>query len=110
MGNLDTYLKTLSSGVKPKQAVFGFIHAEPFDVVAVTEKGGGPALAATRLYTDPDITRNTLYLITLGDKKSQRNDIKICKDFVARLSELERDSDEGERQIQERLSDGSGDN
>jgi hypothetical protein len=105
LGNLDTYHKTLSNGIKPKQAVFGFIHAEPFDVVAVTEKGG-PALAATRLYTYPDITRNTLYLITLGDKKSQPDDIKVCKDFVARLSELEGDSDGAEREIQERLSDG----
>ena len=107
--NLDTYHKTLNGGVKPKQAIFGFIHAEPSDVVAIDQKGGGAKLAQTRLYAYPDVTRNTLYLITLGDKKSQRDDIKICKDFVARLSELEGDSDEAEREIQERLSDGSGD-
>jgi hypothetical protein len=107
--NLDTYLMMLNSGVKPKQAIFGFVHAEPFDVVAIDQKGGGTNLAQTRLYAYPDVTRNTLYLITLGDKKSQRNDIKVCKDFVARLAELKGDSDEGGRDVPERLSNGSGD-
>jgi hypothetical protein len=108
LDNLDTYHKALIGGTKPKQAtaLFGFIHAEPFDVVAVTEKGQGPALAATRPYVYPDSERDTLYLITLGDKKSQRDDIKVCKDFVAKLPELEGNSDEEEGGISERLPDG----
>ena len=55
LDNLDTYHKTLNSGVKPKQAIFGFIHAEPLDVVAIDQKGGGAKLAQTRLYVYPDV-------------------------------------------------------
>ncbi len=107
LDNLDTYFKTLVSGTKPKQAVFGFVHAEPGDVVAIDQKGGGRSLAQTRLYVYPDVARETLYLITLGDKKSQRDDIAVCKDFVAKLPEMEGDSDEED--VQERRSDGPGD-
>jgi hypothetical protein len=109
LNNLDTYHKALSGGTKPKQVQFGFVHAEPFDVVAIDQKRGGPSLAQTRLYVYPDVTRKTLYLITLGDKKSQRDDIKVCKDFVEILPELEGDSDEEADKIQGRLPDGPGD-
>jgi hypothetical protein len=104
LDNLDTDFKTLASGTKPKQAVFGFVHAEPNNVVAIDQKGGGRSLAQTRLYIYPDVTRETMYLITLGDKKSQRDDIAVGKDFVAKLPEMEGDSDEED--IQERRSGG----
>jgi hypothetical protein len=107
LDNLDTYFKTLAGGTKPKQAVFGFVHAEPGDVVAIDQKGGGRSLAQTRLYVYPDVARETLYLITLGDKKSQRDDIAVCQDFVAKLPEVEGDSDEED--VRERESDGAGD-
>jgi hypothetical protein len=110
LDNLDTYFKTLLSGTKPKQAVFGFVHAEPRDVIAIDQKGGGPSLAQTRLYAYPDLSREVLWLITLGDKRSQGSDIAICKDFVARLPELEGDWDEQEDDPHERLADGARDN
>jgi hypothetical protein len=109
LNNLDTYHKALSGGTKPKQATFGFVHPEPCDVVAIDQKRAGPALAQTRLYVYPDATRKTLYLITLGDKKSQHDDIRICKDFVANLAELERESDDEDDEIRERLPDGPAD-
>ena len=105
LDNLDTYFKVLVSGTKPKQAVFGFVHAEPGDVVAIDQKGGGASLAQTRLYVYPDVTRETLYLITLGDKKSQRDDIAVCKDFAARLPGMEGDPDD-EEEVHERRPDG----
>jgi hypothetical protein len=109
LDNLDTYYKTLISGTKPKQAVFGFVHSEPRDVVAIDQKGGGPSLAQTRLYVYPDLTREVLYVITLGDKKSQKDDIAICKDFVKKLPELERDSHAEEDDLHERRPDGARD-
>jgi hypothetical protein len=61
-------------------------------------------------YAYPDEARRALYLITLGDKKSQKDDIRVCKDFVARLSDLaEEDSDEKNEDIPERLPNGAGD-
>jgi hypothetical protein len=51
-------------------------------VVAVDQKGGGPNLQETRLYTFADEVRNVLYLITIGNKSEQPSDIEFSKDFV----------------------------
>jgi hypothetical protein len=99
----------LISGTKPKQAVFGFVHSEPGDVVAIDQKGGGPSLAQTRLYVYPDVTREVLYMITLGDKKSQKADIATCKDFVKKLPERERESHAEEDDLHERRPNGTRD-
>jgi hypothetical protein len=109
LDNLDTYHRALVGGTRPKQAVFGFVHSEPFDVVAIDQKGGGASLAQTRLYVYPDVTRGILYVITLGDKKSQKDDIAICKDFVKTLPELQGDPDEKENDLRERRGDGARD-
>jgi len=87
LDNLDTLLKALQSGLKPLQATttFGFVHAEPNGVVSVDQKGGGPNLAQTRLYAYPDEQKEVLYLITLGDKNSQKDDIKSCASFIKAL-------------------------
>lgn len=83
LDNLDTFLKTLNGGVKPRQAKFGFIHPEPLGILAVDQKGGGANLAQLRLYVYPDDDKQVLNLLTIGDKNSQNADIKTCKDFVA---------------------------
>jgi hypothetical protein len=85
LDNLDTFLRALQAGAKVQQARFGFIHPEPHGVLAVDQKGGGKALAQTRLYVYPDPDTETLHLIILGDKRSQREDIKTCNNFVAAL-------------------------
>ncbi len=41
LDNLDAFLRTLSGGVKPRQAKFGFIHPEPLGILAIDQKGGG---------------------------------------------------------------------
>jgi len=85
LDNLDLFLEALKAGVKPKPPAFGFLHVEPSDVLAIDQKGGGNKLAQTRLYVYPDTTAKTLYLLTLGDKTSQREDIKNCKAFVEHI-------------------------
>jgi hypothetical protein len=63
-------------------------------VVAIDQKGEGKNLAQTRLYVFPDLETETLYLITLGDKQSQKADIAACRTFVTGLREGRQDTDE----------------
>lgn len=91
--NLDTFLRALNQGAKLEQAKFGFIHPEPCGVLAIDPKGGGPSLKATRLYTYPDNTTRLVHLITLGDKDSQRADIKYASEFVDDLRQQEEEED-----------------
>ncbi|MDD5504588.1 MAG: hypothetical protein PHV77_04675 [Candidatus Omnitrophica bacterium] len=84
IGNLDTYFKTLNEVNNPLQARGGFVHGEPDGIKAIDQKGGGQKikLQQTRLYVYPDITNKILYLITIGDKGTQRDDINLCREFV----------------------------
>jgi hypothetical protein len=85
LDNLDTFFKTLQNGVKPGQAKFGFIHPEPLGVLAIDQKGGGKSLAQMRAYVYPDEDEEILHLLTIGDKKTQDDDIQECKNFVAQM-------------------------
>ena len=81
LNNLDIFLKALNSGKKPKPFLYGFLHSEPCDVIAI-DQTGGPKVAVTRLYVYPDLETETLYLLTLGDKSTQADDIQDCRNFV----------------------------
>jgi hypothetical protein len=85
LDNLDTFVRALNSGIRPRDAKFGFIHPEPLGVLAIDQKGGGRNLAETRLYTYPDEKREALHLIIIGDKNSQKADIATCMAFVQQL-------------------------
>jgi len=106
LDNLDTFHRTLEKGAIPRQAKFGFLHPETSGVLAIDQKGGGSKLAQTRLYVYPDEARKTLYLLTLGDKRSQDEDIKSCEVFLEHLPELEGEADEREPDVHERHADG----
>ncbi len=94
LDNLDTYFKSLEAGVKPLQIKHGFMHHEPLEVIAIDQKGGGKNLAQTRLYVYPDPEAETLYLITLGDKRSQKDDVVTCRTFVQELRKEKQDANE----------------
>jgi hypothetical protein len=94
LSNLDTYKAALDAGTNPLQVRAGFIHPERRGVVAIDQKGGGPKLAQTRLYVYPETTTETLYVLTLGDKRSQRDDIKYCHWFVEQLRKKEAADDQ----------------
>ncbi len=97
LDNLDSYHKALQNGTNPQQAKFGFIHPEPKGVLGVDQKGGGANLKQTRLYTFPDPMARVLYLVTLGDKKTQKDDLKYCGEFVDSLQKKrEGESDDKE--------------
>jgi len=86
LDNLDTYIEHLNEGLPPQLIQIGFIHHEPHGVKAIDQKGGGPNLAQTRLYIFPEEANRTLNLITLGDKGSQKADIKDCTEFIQILN------------------------
>lgn len=83
-GNLDTYFKTLNEVNNPLQVKAGFIHNEPSGIKAIDQKGGRQKikLQQTRLYIFPDTSSKTLYLLTIGDKGTQRDDINFCREYV----------------------------
>jgi hypothetical protein len=83
--NFDTYLEHLHGGIPPQLIQLGCIHNEPHGVKAIDQKGGGSNLAQTRLYIFPDEATQTLHLITLGDKSSQKADLKECAAFIRDL-------------------------
>lgn len=86
LDNLQRYFDQLQSAKHPRVVQAGYLHHEPHGVVAVDQKGGGPALQQTRLYTFADSESRTLHLITIGGKKEQAADIKLCSDFVKDLT------------------------
>lgn len=82
--NLDSYFKALNRFGHPLQVKAGFIHDEPEGIKAVDQKGGGQKvkLQQTRLYIYPDLNTRTVHVLTMGDKSSQKEDIKFCREHV----------------------------
>ncbi|MEX1229590.1 MAG: hypothetical protein WEB58_05080 [Planctomycetaceae bacterium] len=83
--NLQAVLEGLNAGLKMRQIVRGFIHDEGEGALAVDESGRGKHLLGTRLYFYPDEPTETVYVVTIGDKDSQKRDVKTTQDFVSRL-------------------------
>lgn len=82
--NLDKYFTALNEVGNPLQVKAGFIHNEPDGIKAIDQKGGGQKvkLRQTRLYVFSHIETKTLYLLAIGDKNNQKDDINSCRDFV----------------------------
>jgi hypothetical protein len=85
LNNLIRYVSQLKQSKNAFCVQAGYLHPEPRGVVALDQKGGGPALQETRLYVYPDEGKRILYLITIGNKKSQSDDIKLTSRFVGSL-------------------------
>jgi hypothetical protein len=108
LDNLDTYFESLKTGTKALQIKHGFLHNEGQGVVAIDQKGGGSNLAQTRLYVYPSEEEEILYLLTLGDKGSQREDIRTSHGHVGQLRKKEQDTHEEPEASQQRHGDGPG--
>jgi hypothetical protein len=80
--NLDTYLKTLQKTDNPHVITGGYIHPEGQGIVALDQTKAERKLKETRLYIYPDVKTKKLFLLTIGDKKTQQNDIRYAKDCV----------------------------
>jgi hypothetical protein len=87
LNNLDTYFKAVEFVEHPLQVTGGYIHNEPKGIIAIDQRGGGrkTKLKVTRLYVYSDAEKRILYVLTIGDKQSQAQDIKNCKEKVKKL-------------------------
>lgn len=85
LNNLDTFHNNLNAKMKPSLIHAGFIHREQKGVIALDQKGAEGSPKQIRLYIYPDEGQKIIYLITVGDKRSQQTDIKYCNKFVEDL-------------------------
>lgn len=87
LNNLATYFGALKECGNPLQVTGGFIHKESDGIKAIDQKGGGQKvkLQQSRLYIYPDINTNTLYLLAIGNKTSQRDDVNFCRSVVREI-------------------------
>ena len=85
--NLGTYYDTLKNVNNPLQVKSGFIHKESDGIKAIDRKGGYKKVkpAETRLYIHPDVETKTLYLLKIGDKNSQKKDMRYCREHVKKI-------------------------
>jgi len=91
MTNLGSYMRLLEKGVNPLQISVSYVHDERKGIVAVDQKKSKRKLRETRLYFYPDAERKIVYLLIIGDKNSQQNDIKFCREQIKKIR-----SDHGE--------------
>lgn len=97
--NLNRVQRSLREGANPLDLPFGFIHREARGVLAIDQKGGGKALAQARLYVYLDRDTETVHVITLGDKGSQKADVKYSSEFVESLNaQKEKDQSHGHQE------------
>jgi hypothetical protein len=80
--NLGRYLEQLNQSKSARAVQAGFLHSEQKGVIAIDQKGGGQGLQETRLYTYAEQELKELHLITIGNKNTQSNDVKLASDFV----------------------------
>jgi hypothetical protein len=81
--NLERYMALHSVSPSARSIHAGFIHPEPYGMVAIDQRGGVGRLQETRLYCYAYAGSRTVHLLGIGDKSSQSADL-------ARLSPLAR--------------------
>lgn len=92
--NLQKYLDELNAGNSPKHLYRGFLHAEQGGVWAIDPTGvKGTQKKALRLYVFPFEPTETLYVLILGDKGTQSEDVRLC---AATAREILRDHESGD--------------
>ncbi|NCD23332.1 MAG: hypothetical protein EOL90_10395 [Spartobacteria bacterium] len=85
MNNVETYLSVLqATGNIARANMQPFVHPEPEGMIAIDQRGvkidkKHGKLKATRLYVYAAIVSETVYLLGIGDKDSQRLDIQNCR-------------------------------
>jgi hypothetical protein len=75
----------LGRGTKLRPLPYGFLRDEGLGVLRISESGTAANVAATRLYIYPDVDTEILYVLTIGDKSTQDEDIELCKSFARQI-------------------------
>ena len=96
LANLQTALDVLNETNNVKKVrKLNFARKEPEGIIALDSRGTklkrtGTKLKATRLYIYAVEINFTLYLLRIGDKDSQVQDLKTCRNSVRKIKrELE---------------------
>jgi putative component of toxin-antitoxin plasmid stabilization module len=82
--NLDKIIRLLRSGNKIGGFRVGFFRAESEGVYRIGQTAVANA-KESRLYVFPDSEANVMYVLTVGDKDSQSEDINEAKQIVKRI-------------------------
>ncbi len=86
MNNVKRYASQLCNAKNSRCVQAGYLHFEEGGVVALDQRGTVKgSLQEMRLYTFADDQKNILYLITIGNKKTQPADIAASKLSVERI-------------------------
>lgn len=86
--NLATYLDALNMCGHPRLIKRGFVHIEPKGIIGIDQSGGDRKikdLKEIRLYIFPFIEKNTVHMLTIGDKNAQSKDIDWCRKIVDKI-------------------------
>jgi hypothetical protein len=83
--NVERYLAQLNASAAETLVTAGYMHSETHGVWAIDQKGGNGSLQETRLYVYPDVERKVLWLITIGNKDEQPDDVQKCRGFAESL-------------------------
>ena len=86
LSNLDRYVEMLEKSQNSRCVQAGFLHPEPGGVLAIDQKGRKEKLQQTRLYTFASDKQKIVYLIAIGNKQSQANDIQFAKRFAQQMN------------------------
>lgn len=86
LNNLGRYFSLLNNAINAACVQAGYLHHEPQGIVALDQKGGKPNLQETRFYLYPHQRTQVVYLITIGNKSEQHDDILLAKRFVDSLT------------------------
>jgi hypothetical protein len=108
LDNLDTYVQMLQEGVHPRQIRLGFTHGETHGAIAIDQRGAVGKPTQTRLYVYPDPDTECLYLITIGDKRSQRDDNATCRQFIVSLGEEKQQNEDNREESTPQEGDSDG--
>jgi hypothetical protein len=82
--NLEKILRLLRAGNKIGGFGVGFFRSEGGEVYRIGQTGVESA-KESRLYVYPDEPRHVMYILNIGDKDSQRDDINGSKNIVGTI-------------------------
>ena len=86
VANLSKYQNMLNMLGHPQKITGKYVHKESIGIKGLDESGSGlRKLQVTRLYIYPSVSTKMIHLLTIGNKKSQKKDIKICENYVNQI-------------------------
>jgi hypothetical protein len=82
---LNRYLPRLNHARRHGLVHAGCLHHEGHGVIAIDQSGQGRNLRETRLYAYPLDATLTLHLLLIGDKSSQKRDLRIVREIIRQI-------------------------